>query len=181
MFKNYEARHIFMAIAIVILVVSPVLLLLAPAFVANTLYHTAEDWHIFVPGVAYLFYGIGFLFLVLSPAIIFILNIGKKSLIFGLFFLLLSGISFYIASGPHTSLTNNSISYQLLFSTEKHSYSWDEVEKAIYYEIPSDEGFSKYEFFFSDGTSMELSENGYIAELREQIRLMVPVETIRTE
>ena len=166
MLKNYEARHIFMAIAIVILVISPVFMLLFPAFMANTLYHTAEDWHIFVPGVGYLFYGIGFLFLVLSPAIIFILNIGRKSLIFGLVFLILSSLSFYIASGPYTSLTSESISYRVLFSTEKHAYSWDEVEKAIYYEIPSDEGFSKYEFFFSDGTSMELSENGHIAELR---------------
>ena len=100
MIKDYEAKHIFMAIALVILVISPVLLLLTPAFVANTLYNTAEDWHIFVPGVSYIFYGLGFLFLVLSPAIIFILNIGKKSLIFGLVFLLLSSLSFYIGSGP---------------------------------------------------------------------------------
>ena len=69
----------------------------------------------------------------------------------------------------------------MLFSKEKHTYTWDEVEKANYYEIPSDEGFSKYEFFFVDGTSIELSENGHIGLLREHIRLKVPVESIRVE
>lgn len=181
MWKDYEARHLFLALGIVILMVSPIFLLLFPAFIANTLYNTPEDWHIYVPGVAYVFYSIGFLFLVIAPAIIFILDIRKKSIIFGMTFLLLGGVFFYIASGPYKSLTSNSISYRVLFSTEKHTYSWEEVEKVVYYEIPSEEGFSKYEFFFSDGTSMELNENGHIRLLRENIRSKIPVETIRTE
>lgn len=176
MLKNDENRHVFMAIAIVILVISPVFILLFPPFIANTLYHTGADWHIFVPGVAYLFYGIAFLFLALSPGIIFILDITKKSIVFGMFFLLLSGISFYIASGPYISLTNDAISYRAIFSAEKHTHLWDDVEKANYYEVPSDEGFSKYEFFFNDGTSLELPENGHITLLRGQIRLKVPVK-----
>ncbi|MCZ2259574.1 hypothetical protein [Sporosarcina sp. G11-34] len=176
MLQNDENRHVFMAIAIVILVTSPVFILLFPPFIANTLYHTGADWHILVPGVAYLFYGIAFLFLALTPGIIFILDMTKKSIVLGVIFLLLSGISFFIASVPYISLTNDGISYRTIFSTEKHTHLWDDIDKANYYEVPSEEGFSKYEFFFKDGTSIELPENGHISLLRGQIRLKVPVK-----
>ena len=176
MLQNDENRHVFMAIAIVILVTSPIFILLFPPFIANTLYHTSADWHIFVPGVAYLFYGFAFLFLALSPGIIFILDMTKKSIVFGMIFLFLSGISFYIASGPYISLRNDEISYRVLFSAEKHTHLWADIEKVNYYEVHSDEGFSKYEFFFKDGTSIELPENGHITLLRGQIRLKVPVK-----
>lgn len=170
MLRNDENRHVFMAIAIVILVTSPVFILLFPPFIANTLYHTGADWHIHVPGVAYILYGIAFLFLALLPGIISILDMTKKSIVFGMIFLLLSGISFYFASGPYISLTNDAISYRTIFSSEKHTHLWEDIGKANYYVVPSDEGFSKYEFFFKDGTSIELPDNGHISLLREQIR-----------
>lgn len=175
MLQNDENRHVFMAIAIIILVTSPVFILLFPPFIANTLHHTGTDWHIHVPGVAYLLYGIAFIFMALSPGIISILDMTKKSIVFAMIFLFLSGISFYIASGPYISLTNDGISYRAIFSAENHTHLWDDIEKANYYEVPSDEGFSKYEFYFKDGTSIELPENGHISLLRRQIKLKVEI------
>lgn len=179
--RNYETRHIFMAIAIVILLISPILLLIAPSLVANTLYHSADNWHVFVPGMGYVLYGVGFFLLVLSPAIIFLLDIRKKSIVYSFIIVLLSGLSFYFASSLYISFSNDSISYGTLFPNEQNTYLWDEVERAVYYGIPPEEGFSKYEFFFNDGKDMKLTENGYVKTMRDGIFSKVNVEIIWVE
>lgn len=179
--KVYETRHVFMAIAIVILLISPILLLIIPENVADTLYFSPDNWGVIVPGNGYVLYIVAFLFLLLASAILFLLDIKKLSIIMSLVFLLASGASFYFASATYTTLSDNSISYRTLFSQEKHTYHWDEIEKAVYYDRLPRDGFPTYEFFFIDGNSMTLTENGHVKELSGGIRGRTVVEYVMAE
>ncbi|MUK88021.1 hypothetical protein GMD78_06360 [Ornithinibacillus sp. L9] len=169
MYKGYEAKHMFMAAAIGILFLSPILLLLIPSFVANSIHHT-DSWFVIVPGKSYAVYALGFLFLFLAALIPFLLDVRKKSILISVIFFLLSSTSFVIASQAYTSLSDQSISYNYLLSNEPYTYSWDEIDQIVYYEIPREEGFSIYEFHFYDGNRIEITENGIIWGLRGQIR-----------
>ncbi|QUW22856.1 hypothetical protein JSQ81_04555 [Sporosarcina sp. Marseille-Q4063] len=176
--RVYETRHVFMAIAIVILLISPILLLIIPSAVADTLYYSPNNWGVIVPGEGYVAYIIAFIFLLLASAILFFLDLKKNSIILSIIFVLASVVSFYLASSTYTVLSNESISYRTLFSKEKHTYNWDEIEKAFYYDrIPGD-GFPKFEFIFIDGNSMKLTETGHVKELSGGIRSMANVEYI---
>lgn len=179
--NNYEPRHTFMAVALVILLLSPLLILLLPSFVANSLHHTVGNWYVFVTGASYIGYSIGFLFLFLSALIIFLLNRSKISLGISAICILLSGVSFFIAAQCYTSLADNSISYSEIFSKEKHTYSWDEIEKVVYNEVPRNEGFPKYEFYFKDGGKIILAENGVVESLKDFIRNRLSNEGIQIE
>ena len=181
MIKDYEMKHIFMAIAICIAVVSPVFILLLPTFVANTLYHTPDSWYIFVSGKSYGVYSLGFLFLALSPLVLFLLAGRKFSIIISLVCLLVSGLSFYTASQNYTSLAANSISYRELFKTEQHSYAWSEIDRVIYHQVKDSEGFSEYEFHFKDGNELTLVENGVVSGMRTSIRNRLKTEDITIE
>lgn len=183
MIKDYEMKHIFMAIAICILVVSPIFIFLLPTFVANTLYHTPDNWYVFVSGKSYGVYSIGFLFLTLSPLALFLLadRNRKYSILTSIAFLLLSGLSFYVASLNYTSLATDSISYREMFTTENHSYSWSEIDQVIFHRAQEDEGFSEYEFRFNDGNELTLVENGTVRGLRDSIVNRLNAEDITIE
>jgi hypothetical protein len=170
-----------MAIAIVVLLISPILLLIIPSAVADTLYFSPDNWGVIVPGEGYVAYIIAFLFLLLAPAILFFLDIKWISIIFSIIFVLASSVSFYYAALTYTALSNDSISFRTLFSHEKHTYPWEEVEKAFYYDRLPGDGFPEFEFFFLDGNSMKLTENGHVKELSGGIRSMANVEYIGAE
>jgi hypothetical protein len=179
--KVYETRHVFMAIAIVVLLISPILLLIIPSAVADTLYFSPDNWGVIVPGEGYIAYIIAFLFLLLAPAILFFLDIKKISIIFSIIFVLTSGVFFYHASLTYIALSNDTISFKTLFSQEQHTYPWKEIEKAVYYDRLPGDGFPEFEFFFNDGNSLKLTETGHVKELSGGIRSMANVEYIGAE
>ncbi|QUW20549.1 hypothetical protein JSQ81_11835 [Sporosarcina sp. Marseille-Q4063] len=181
MIKDYEPRHIFMAIAICIAVVSPVFILVLPTFIANTLYRTPDNWYIFVAGKTYGVYSIGFLFLTLSPFVLFLLAGRKFSVLISLVCLVLSGLTFYVASLNYTSLSTNSISYREMLTTENHTYSWSEIDRAVFHQAKEDEEFSQYEIHFNDGNQLTLVENGTVRGLRDSIVNRLNAEGITIE
>lgn len=182
MMRNSEVlRYFFLVIAIAMLTLSPVFLLTAPLFVANTLYHRVGTWYVFVSGTSYGVYAVGYLFLFLAAVIIFILNIKKSSIGIGVICVILSAISFVFASQEHTSLADDSISYREIFTTERHIYAWNEIEKVVYTRVPRSQGFSEYEFFFNDGNSMKLTENGIVKQFRDSLYNRLSSEGLKIE
>lgn len=177
--KDYEMKHIFMAIAICIAVVSPIFILLFPNFIANTLYHTPESWYMIVAGKTYGVYAVGFLFLILSPSALFLLEGRKLSVLIVVACLLLSALTFYIASLNYTSLETNSISYREMFKTEKHTYAWSDIDQVFYHPVNENEGYSKFEFHFIDGNELTLPERN--RGLRESIINRLKAEDITIE
>lgn len=166
MVKNYEARHIFLAIGLGILVISPFLLLPLPTFVATNL-HDPKGWVIILPGKAYLLYAVGFLFLSASALILFIMNLSKAAKINCIVGLLLSALFFASATQKYTSLADESISFKQSIWSERHSYAWEEVANVKYNQAT--DGFPIYEFNFKDGNKITFSENGHIRMWRTAI------------
>lgn len=179
MVRGYETRPLFMAVALLLL--SPVFILLVPLFIANTLSHTLESWYVFVSGMNYLVYDLGSLFLVLAVFTLFILAGRKFSIVVSLSFLILSGVSFYIAAQSYTSLADNSIAYREIFSKEQHAYAWSEIERVAYTQAPNADTFAEYEFYFNDGNKMTLIENGIVRGLRDGIRNRLRQENVQIE
>lgn len=181
MMRNYEPRHIVLAIAIMILVISPIVLLVLPTAVIKTLYHSPSQLVVYVTGASYLVYGAGLLFFSLSIFVIFLLW-GKKSVIFvSMICLILSGSSFYIAAQHYISIDQDGLAYQLLFSSEEHIYRWDEIETAVYYHDEDEEVASTYEFIFHDGKSVKLPENAYLGEYKNFVNNLLKDEGIEIE
>ncbi|MFC5603697.1 hypothetical protein [Sporosarcina koreensis] len=164
--KNYEVRHIFMAIGLGILVISPFLLLPLPTFVATNI-HDPQGWVVILPGKAYLLYAFGFLFLSASALILFVLNLSKAAKIGSIASLLFSAFFFVSAIQIYTSLSGESISFRESLWSDRHSYAWEEVEK-VHFNLAAD-GFPKYEFYFKDGNELTFSENGHIRMWRTAI------------
>lgn len=166
MLNNYDARHIFLAIGIGILVITPFLLLPMPTFVATNL-HNPNGWAVILPGTAYFHYAIGFLFLAASAFILFILDISKAAKIGSVVSLLLSAFFFMSAIQKYTSLADESISFRESLWSDRYSYAWEEVEK-VHFNL-AEEGFPKYVFHFKDGKELTFSENGHIRVWRTAI------------
>ncbi|MBK5446902.1 hypothetical protein JFU13_28825 [Peribacillus sp. TH24] len=120
-----------------------------------------------------------FFFSISSSCSLF-LDIKKVSIILCGFLMLLSISSFYVASQSYKSLSEDSISYSTLSSLKEYTYSWEDVENINYYEGNDDE-FSEYVFFFNDGNSLSLSENGYIKKLKFMIIIKAEDLNIKME
>ncbi|MFD4930252.1 hypothetical protein ACFWMS_15200 [Peribacillus butanolivorans] len=178
--KHYEPRYFSLVIGILIAVVSPIFLLIPPQAIADAVHYKTGIWQVYVPGVNFVVYGIGFSFLVFAALVLFFLDIKKVSIILCSFFVLLSITSFYVASQSYKSLSEDSISYSTLLSLKEYTYLWEDVEKINYYEGNDDE-FSEYVFFFSDGNNLNLSENGYIKKIKFMIIIKAEDLNIKME
>ncbi|MBA4536815.1 hypothetical protein H1Z61_06555 [Bacillus aquiflavi] len=173
--KYYETRHIFLAIAVMIAIASPLLLGFVPQTIVDLIHYKKGIWHVYVPTEAYPVYAVGLLLLFLSPLLLFLMRNSKVAILLSICCILFSGITFFTASQAYTLLSEDSLSYAPLFSMKDHIYTWDEVEKIIYYE--ADEGeMSDYEFLFHDGNSIKIKDDlylsGYGFKLRDQLEKM---------
>lgn len=166
--KNYETRHIFMTLGILTLIFAPIFLLFVPHTVSNIVHYTKGMWDVFVPGVNFLVYAIGFFLLFLSSMILFLLDIRKASISISVIFLCLSFAFFFFAAQSHISLGDHRISFSPIFSMKNYEYSWEEVEKIIRKD-PENRGYYDYEFVFNDGNKMVLSYNGYVREILSRL------------
>lgn len=172
--KNYEARHIILAISIAIIVILPIVLLVLPTAMIHTLYARPSQFVLYATGASYLVYGASLLFLFFSVFVIFLLW-GKKLLIVGISLtsLLLGGIAFYFATEHYVSIGTDHIAYQLLFSPDEYVYGWDEVEKAVYFTDDYDKIAATYEFTFTDGNTVKLPENAYLSDYQFMIHNLI--------
>lgn len=163
MVPNYEKRHFFMAIGIGIFMVSPLLLLFIPAFIANSIYFASGTWIVIVPILSYYLYGAGAFLLGGACLIIYFSNVKKLSVMIGIFLSIISIFLFLLAAKPFTSIATDGISIREDLSNEISNYEWTDIETVLYYEVPHSEGLNTYKFHFYDGRTLQLSKNGYIA------------------
>ncbi|MED1203603.1 hypothetical protein [Heyndrickxia acidicola] len=166
--KNYETRHLFMAIGICILIFSPILLVFVPQSVSNTVHFTKNLWYVFTPRMNFVVYAVEFLLLFVSTMLLFLLDIKKISIILSLISASLAVGCFFVDSQSHESLTEDFISYSPLFSLKDYTYPWNKV-KSIMLNGYKREGFSEYKFVFTDGNSMNLRYDNYFKVIEPQL------------
>ena len=176
-----EKRTLFLVVAVCIFVLSPVVLLTLPTAIMHILYHSQSQLVLYIMGGGYLVYAAGVFFLLLSVLFIFFLWGRKSSILVSLFFLLLSGCSFYLAAQHYISIDADKLSYRMLFSFEEHTYHWEEFEKAFYYEDGSGKVAPTYEFILHDGESVILHENNYLKEYKRIISRLLRDKGIEYE
>lgn len=165
--KNYEPRHIFLAIAVLTVIIAPLLLAFVPQTISNITHYQKGVWNVFAPGENFIVFGVGF-FLIFSAAMtLFLMDIKKLSIIICVILVFLSMTSFFVASQSHKTLAEDLISYSPLFSLEEYTYSWDEVDKIVRLDYIN-EGYYEYEFVFTDGNSLNFKNNGYFRQIRQK-------------
>ncbi|MGY0693283.1 hypothetical protein ACW2QC_10900 [Virgibacillus sp. FSP13] len=165
MLKNYEVKHTFMAISIIVSIASPLFLVFVPLVIANELHHTKDIWFVFISGKTYFVYAVGFLLLFVATILPYILNVRKTPILFSIVSVLLSILVFYVASQHYKSISVDFISYRSLFSVKEYTYSWNEVDSVIYRQ-DQDGGSAEYDILFHDGNSLKFGENGYFKEIK---------------
>lgn len=158
--KNYENKHVFLVIGILLPIFSPILLLMVPRTTAEILHKTNGVWEVFLTKENIIAYGIGILLLSIACLLIFFLNIRRISIVIGVILTLFGFSCFYLTSQSYKALGDESISFRPLSSFKDYNYSWDEVEKVIRTYYASDESL-EYEFVFKDGERMKLKYDKY--------------------
>ncbi|MBD3109617.1 hypothetical protein IEO70_14815 [Bacillus sp. AGMB 02131] len=170
MYSSYEKKHIFMVMAFGIALMIPVLLLFLPATIADVLFYNRANWIIYLPFEVYLTYGVGLALWFLSSLLLWLLNLNKWSFLFTGIAVICSGALFYFASQTYVIIKAESIAVKPLFQSEEKVYTWNEVEKLVYYEVsPEEKGNSIIHLQLADDEVIELSENGYVASIKSAI------------
>lgn len=168
--RSYDKRHIFLAMGACIILFSPIFMLIVPLGVVKTLYYQREIWLTYVPVENYIAFGASLVLLVIACALIGFLDIRKWTVSVGIVCVLLSGYVFYSASLSFITLSSDGIGYRKLFSQEKQTYQWDELEKLVYnVKLPEDDELSNYEFHFIDGEILKMKENRYVTEIQPNL------------
>ncbi|MFF2755570.1 hypothetical protein ACFVR1_17775 [Psychrobacillus sp. NPDC058041] len=172
--RNYDRRHIFMAIGACIALFSPIFLIIIPLAVVNTLYYKREIWITYVPGENYVAFGVGVFFLVLACGLLWLYDVRKWTVSVGILCFILCGLTFYIASLSYVTLSDDEIAYRTLFSNENQVYDWKELDKLLYYEkLPEDKETSYYEFLFKDGEMLTMKQNSYVKDIQGSLSYKV--------
>lgn len=172
--RRYDTRHIFLAIGACIALISPVFILLMPLAIVNTLYYQRDIWILHAPGENYLAYGFSLFLVVLACALLWLLDIRKASIGLAITCLVASGVVFYYVSLSYVTLSDEEISYRKLFSQEKKTYDWEELDQLLYYEkLPEDKDLSYYEFYFKDGEMLTIKQNKYVKEIQPGLNSQV--------
>lgn len=178
--KNYETRHIFMALGICIFIYAPIFLSFMPQTVANILHHHDGTWYVFAPRENFIAFGVGFILLFVSSMILFLMDIKKVSV--ALSFIILFGCfgCFVTAAMSHKTLADDAISFSPILAFREYSYSWNDVDKVIFL-FDEEKGFNEFEFLFTDGNKMTLFNDTYFRSIRYKFDQKITEMNIITE
>ncbi|MFS0671936.1 hypothetical protein [Ornithinibacillus sp. 179-J 7C1 HS] len=169
MVLNYEKRHFFMAIGIGIFLVSPILLIFIPAFIANSIYLEPGTWIVIVPKASYFLYGIGCLLLGIACLIIYFGDVKRLFVFIGVVLSIVGVFFLLLGAKPFIAISNDGLTYRIEASNNIHQYKWNEIETVNYYDVDRSEGFDTYEVIFPDGSSIQITENGYVMQYRNAL------------
>ncbi|MFE8697372.1 hypothetical protein ACFYKT_13600 [Cytobacillus sp. FJAT-53684] len=180
MTKNYEPRHIALAISIVIAILSLFLIIFIPQTVADIVHYSSGVWHVFVPKENLIVYGIGFFLLFLASLILFIFNMKKRGIYLSIACVLLSLIPFYMGSQSYLIFSNDSISLSPILSSKVTDYTWNDVKSVTFYEGEEGER-SEYVFIFHDGHSITLEDNAYFQKIVTNLEIKLAEVNLRVD
>lgn len=158
--KNYQTKHIFLIIAILTAIFGPISYFFIPQTVADIVHHKDGVWFVSVPKENFTTFAVGFLFIFIASMTLFLLDIKKISIIISILFLGCAFAAFYLASQSFGSLSTENITYSPLSTTEKYTYTWEQVDKIIHHRTESGD-ISNYEFVFNDGKSFTIKDSPY--------------------
>ncbi|REB07145.1 hypothetical protein DVB69_09835 [Sporosarcina sp. BI001-red] len=170
-----------MVIGIAILLLAPFVVFLLPNFIANTIYFKAGSWFIFVSFGVYMVYAVAFIFLIAAFFVLYAMNMNKKSIVITIGLMILACTSFYIASLNYTMLSDDRITYRPLLSFQTYSYTWSEVDEAVFRSVHADDGNSEFDFKFDDDVVLTLTMNRLFMKFLPPIENRLSHEGVEVE
>lgn len=172
--RNYGPRHIFMAIGISLLLFSPILWIVAPILVTETIYYERDSWLTYVYPRSFQLYALAIAFLVIAPVLLWLADVKKWVMGVAAVFILLSGVCFYGAGLGYFQLREETVVYRLPFENERKTYAWSEVAEVTYHvRPPESEEPSWYTFTFTDGNQTEINETRLVSQAQGKLNSRV--------
>lgn len=179
--NEIESRHIFLTFGIGVIVIAPIILIFIPTVIANSLYGGDSVWIVQLPDGTYWVYGLACLLVALSPFLISIMDVSKKSVLLSILVLLASIPMFLFAAQPYEAIGNDGISYQKPFSFTEQHYSWDEVDTVVRHMGNNDEQYYGYEITFKDGTVFMIDDNKNLTAFRRMMNNTLQLNKIEID
>ncbi|THE13578.1 hypothetical protein E1I69_06590 [Bacillus timonensis] len=171
--RNYEKRHFFVSIAVIIAVSIPFAVPFFPFIISDVMYATRETWFIQTPKAAYFLWGAGFLLWLLATIIIYYFNVNKASLIVGIVMFILSFIPIVLGANHYKELSDDGVTFSEISTLDQKHYKWDEINKIVYHLEKEKGKRSILEFQFKDGNNVKLVRDSHLSndyyKLREKI------------
>ncbi len=157
-----ENRHMFLAISVCTLLLSPLIIIIGPLFIAQTLFYERGYWLIQAPSVNYILFTIGFILLTGAFIILWLKDVNKKSVLFAGILIVACVVLLVGASSSYEKIMPGAITIKSPFSFEKQVYAWEDVEKVDYYLYKEHRNDRYFMFYFKDGSSWRLNQSGYV-------------------
>jgi len=163
-----------MALAICLLLFSPIIWLITPIIVTETAYYVRNGLFTYVYPASYQIYGVAVAALVAAPLLLWLANVKKWTVVTAVLLLAASGYCFYGAALGYFQVTEEEIGYRSPFQTELQTYEWTDVEEVIYHTRPPEaEDPSWYTFRFTDGQSTEINETRLVTQAQGKLNSMI--------
>lgn len=172
--RNYGPRHIFMAIGISLLLFSPILWIIAPILVTETIYYERDSWLTYVYPRSFQLYAVAIALLVITPVLLWLADVKKWVIGVAAFLMVLSGLCFYGAGLGYFQLREETVAYRLPFESELKIYEWSEVAEVTYHIRPEEsQETSWYTFTFTDGNQTEINETRLVSQAQGKLNSRV--------
>lgn len=172
--RNYSSRHIFMAIGICLLLFSPILWIIAPVVVTETIYYERDSWLTYVYPQSFQLYAVAIGLLVIAPILLWLIDVKRWTIVLSIGLIILSGVSFYGASLGYFQLRDETVAYRLPFENEVKTYEWMEIAEVTYHVRPPESNEpSWYTFTFIDGNQTEINETRFVSHVQGKLNSRV--------
>jgi len=156
-----ENRHVILVIGICTLLLSPLIIIIGPTFIAQTLFYERGFWLIQASPANYILLTAGFVLLIAAFIFLWWKDIGKKTVIVAGILALGCVVLFYGAITSYEKITPSAITLKAPF-VEKKVLDWEEVEKVDYFLYKEHSNDRYFMFHFKDGSTWRLNQSGYV-------------------
>lgn len=167
--NQLDSSHTFLAMGMGSFALFPILLIVTPMMVAKTLHETPSTILLQIPQSAYVTYGIGLLLLTITCFLLSFLRVSKKAKQIGAVIVLLAVFCFVDASQRFARLGWDTLAFKKSIWSETYEYTWDDIDKVVFREVPIKDDTAKFDFHFQDGNRMTLSNNEEMKAWRKKI------------
>ncbi|MEK3797395.1 hypothetical protein MHI18_03885 [Peribacillus sp. FSL H8-0477] len=165
---NEEPRHIYLALSVGLLFISPILLFILPQTLINLFQESTDTWVTVATRVNYFVCGAGFLLLVMSLFLLFWFDRSNWSKTASFICVCVGLWLFYSASQTFQSFSTTGIVYKTVFSNDTHRYEWSDIQE-LTYSLETEKKTGAYVITFDDKNQIQVNENGYIKSIRRAI------------
>ncbi|RSK26999.1 hypothetical protein EJF36_09005 [Bacillus sp. HMF5848] len=164
--KNYETRHIFLAISICTLVATPFFFILIPKTAHNMLFFSTSTWLVQTPKYSYTLFALGGFFLALGFFFVYLFHKQQTKIVISVFVMIpLTLLIMSLSINHYQYMGDTGVAWSSPFSYTTSQYSWDDVERIEYVLTENyKKEKSRILIMFKDGNSISFVSDNVFRE-----------------